>query len=89
MKILAITQSGRISGGANRSFLDVLQRLRDEYDHEIMVLVPEEGEFTTALKNLNMKYMTVSYYQTAFVSMGDIFDIYRYIKAIKKILNLH
>ena len=88
MKILAITQSSQISGGANRSFLDVLRRLRDEYSHEITVLVPEKGKFTDALSEMNMDYIVHPYYQTAFVSRGDVLDIYRHWKSIKKcILN--
>lgn len=84
MKILAITQSGKISGGANRSFLDVLRRLRDDYGHEICVLVPEKDQFADSLEKINMNYIIHSYYQTEFVTMGDVFDIYRHFKAIKK-----
>lgn len=84
MKILAITQSGKISGGANRSFLDVLRRLRDNYGHEIDVLVPEKGQFTDSLEKMNINYIIYEYYQTQFVTMGDVFDIYRHLKAIIK-----
>lgn len=84
MKILAITQSGKISGGANRSFLDVLRRLRDDYGHEICVLVPEKDQFADSLEKINMNYIIHSYHQTEFVTMGDVFDIYRHFKAIKK-----
>lgn len=84
MKILAITQSGKISGGANRSFLDVLRRLRDDYGHDICVLVPEKDQLVDSLERINMNYIIHTYYQTAFVTMGDVFDIYRHFKAIKK-----
>lgn len=84
MRILAITQSGKISGGANRSFLDVLRRLRDDYGHEICVLIPEKGQFVDSLERMNINYIIHNYYQTAFVTMGDMFDIYRHFKAIKK-----
>lgn len=82
MKILAITQSGKISGGANRSFFDVLRRLKNDYGHDITVLSPENGAFVSKLYDINIKCIIHKYYQTAFVTMGDIFDPYRHFKMI-------
>lgn len=40
MKILVVTQSSEIVGGANRSLLSVIEILRNTYEHEIWCIVP-------------------------------------------------
>ena len=54
MRILAITQSKDIIGGANRSFLDVLDALKNIYHHDVIVLSPGEGNFTDELQRMGI-----------------------------------
>lgn len=71
MKILAITQSKDILGGANRSFLDVLESLKNKYGHEIFVLIPGEGDFLKEIEKLGIKYKVCNYKQTSSMKYGN------------------
>lgn len=89
MRILAITQSKDIIGGANRSFLDVLDALRNLYHHDVIVLSPGEGDFTDELQRMGVEYICADYRQVSFVRMGDLKDPVRYlIAALNDIYNL-
>lgn len=81
MKILVITQSGDISGGANRSLLDVMQALIQSYGHSCFVVAPFAGAFTEALEKLDIPFVVIPYLQTSFVQRRDIFDLYRFMKS--------
>lgn len=82
MEILAIAQSKDIIGGANRSFIDVLTLLRDEYGHGILVISPGEGDFTRELDKVKIDYVCMEYKQVSFVKMGDIKDPIRWFKSV-------
>lgn len=71
MKLLAVTQSANIIGGANRSFLDVLTILRDEYNYEICVLAPDWGEFTEAAQKNGFECIIFDYLQTSAMNYGN------------------
>ena len=88
MKILVVTQSSEIVGGANRSLLSVIEILRNTYEHEIWCIVPSQGIFSEKLALMEIPSVVIPYLQTAFFKKGDIFDIYRTVKvAIKCIHN--
>lgn len=80
MNILAITQSADILGGANRSFLDVITGLKNQYHHSITVLVPSDGEMCQRLKERDIPYIVTTFFQTSFVKMGEWGDAYRSIR---------
>lgn len=61
MKILTVTYSAKISGGANRTMLAVLEKLKYEYGHSIHVLIPSQGDLQSALENLEISYSIVPY----------------------------
>lgn len=82
MRILAISQSNNIIGGANRSFLDVLDCLVTIYKHNICVVVPGKGEFTDSLSKLGIKYILANYYQTSSMSYGNWKSIASYMLSI-------
>ena len=84
MKLLVVTQSAEISGGANRSLLDVLKHLIRDYGHECLVIVPGVDDFTAALKSNHIDYKCYPYAQTSYVQTGDIYDSYRFVKTLKK-----
>lgn len=81
MRILVVTQSKDILGGANRSLIDVMSQLRDVYHHDIFAVSPGEGAFTKELINKKIEYICASYHQVSFVQMGDYKDPARYICA--------
>lgn len=84
MNILVITQSAEIVGGANRSLLSVIEYLKNKYGHNIFCLVPGKGEFISELEKKDIDYKIVPYLQTAFFKKGDLFDVYRIFKVIRK-----
>ncbi len=83
MKILIITQSKDIIGGANRSLLDVIIGLKEVYNYQIVVLSPGEGDFTRKINQLGIKYYIFPYKQVSYVEKNDIFDVYRLFKSVK------
>lgn len=82
MKILIVTQSKDILGGANRSLLDVIYGLKNYYSHDLLVITPGEGEFTENLKKIEIEYFCADYNQVSFVQMGDIKDPARFIRSV-------
>jgi len=86
MNILAFSQSADIIGGANRSFLDVLISLTNEYHHDCLVVVPGSGEFSKALETNRISYITFPYEQTSYVELHDFFDFYRTLRTTLKVL---
>ena len=82
MRILAITQSKEIIGGANRSLLDVLQCLSDTYGHDVSVITPGEGGFTDALNKIGLRYKCFNYCQTSAMTFGNWKDPVSYMLTI-------
>lgn len=70
MKILAVAHETGFTGGANRSFIMVLEKLKKDYNYDIEVLVPKNtGEFLEKLDGLGIKWHYVLPY---FGSMSSI-----------------
>lgn len=86
MKILVVTQSGDIIGGANRSLIDVLTLMIKKYDYQFICIVPWKGAFTDELEKLRIEYIVHRFYQTAFVRFNDGKDLLRFIKCTFKCL---
>lgn len=83
MNILVISQAKGFIGGANRSLFDVIWQLKSIYGHNISVVVPEKGDFSTAVAEKGIEYMFFPYLQNTFTIMHDIFDPYRFFNALK------
>ncbi len=57
MKILVVAHESNFTGGANRSLMMVIERLKKMYNVEVEVLLPnKEGEFNTKLDELGIKW---------------------------------
>lgn len=87
MNILVISQAKGFIGGANRSLFDVIIKLKNLYEHNISVIVPEKGDFSSALAEHGIEYMVCPYCQNTFTQMNDIFDPYRFLKSVKNDIN--
>ena len=83
MKILVITQSADIIGGANRSLLDVITLLATKYSHECVILAPGYGEFTSEVEKRGFQYYVCKYRQTSFVEIRDWKYILRWLLFIR------
>lgn len=57
MKILVVAHESNFTGGANRSLMMVIEKLKKMYNVEVEVLLPnKEGEFNTKLDKLGIKW---------------------------------
>ena len=81
MKILAVTFDVELLGGANRSFLMVIENLRERYQHEIHVVIPGKGAIEEELINKRISYDIVNLPQTGCVLCGEKKDFLRKCKA--------
>lgn len=81
MKILAITFSSGRSGGANKSFLMVIEQLRNLYGHEIFTVIPEQGGIEEDLIKLKMPYTVIPLRQPVTMMAYNIKDIVRKLRA--------
>ncbi len=84
MKILAITFHSEFSGGANRSFLMVVQHLKKRYGHEIHVVVPMEGPLVAKLEEAGISHEVYPIPMKNVLLNGSLKDVARKCKA-----NLH
>lgn len=63
MKMLIVAHEQNFTGGANRSLLGNILKLRDTYKVEIMVLVPSaSGEFNKKLTDEGIKWINAKYF---------------------------
>lgn len=81
MKILAVTFDVELLGGANRSFLMVIEKLREKYQHEIHVIIPRKGAIEEELINKGISYDIVNLPQTGSVLCREKKDFLRKCKA--------
>lgn len=63
MKILVFTPFSSMVGGANRSLLMVLNILKEKYHHDILVVIPEEGQLCVELETIGINWMTLQFNQ--------------------------
>lgn len=63
MKILVFSYSGSMTGGANRSLLMVLDVLKEKYHHEILVVVPQEGQLCKELNEIGISWLLLKFNQ--------------------------
>lgn len=80
MKMLAFAQSGSMRGGANRSFLMVLEHLRSQYGHEIDVITPSRGALNDALDQKGIPNFIVSYHEIGCVNSLSPINIFRWLR---------
>ena len=52
MKLLVIAHEAGFNGGANRSLFAVIEKLKNDYIYEMIVIVPDEGAFSKKLKEI-------------------------------------
>lgn len=81
MKILAITFSSGLTGGANRSFLMVISALQKIYNDEIHVILPDYGPLNMQLERINITYDIVKVGDVGVQLQGDTKDALRRAKA--------
>ncbi len=81
MKILAVTFDSEYAGGANRSFLMVLKNLREQFGHEIYVIVPNHGPLEEELQKNRFSYELLPLNMKLVRLNGSPKDILRKIKA--------
>ena len=83
MKILFVAHSGKISGGANRSLLSLMTRLRDDYGHEPSVLIPaDSNELMHVCEQLRIPTYTAKYRSCCTTFQRDAKDILRFGKIL-------
>lgn len=82
MKILICAHDAAITGGANRSLLMIIERLRKEYGvKEIEVIVPRRhGSFNDALTEMGVKWYGYLYFGVTSGIRGDGKDWMRILK---------
>ena len=81
MKILAVTFDVEFFGGANRSFLMVIENLKKKYNHTIKVIIPGKGPIEKELISKGILYDIVDLPQTGCVLCGEKKDLLRKCKA--------
>lgn len=77
MKILVVAHHKNLVGGANKSLLMVLNRLKNFYNVECDVILPGEGTMSQALKNININCIISEYKNPFSVCKGDVKDVFR------------
>ncbi len=80
MKILAFAQFGGMEGGANRSFLMVLDCLKNMFGHEIKVVTPNKGLFNEGLDKLDIANVIVPYHSISGVKNWSPKNIIRWLR---------
>lgn len=80
MRILVVTYSSNLNGGANRSLLMVLENLKKFYDYELKVLLPSKGVLCNELDKINIPWEIHDYYPIGMVDLSSIKGMGRYIK---------
>lgn len=60
-KILFIFHQKDFEGGASRSLISIIEKLKRDGIYEIIALVPKKGEISTYLQNLNIKTYLLDY----------------------------
>ena len=80
MRILVVTYSSNLNGGANRSLLMVLEYLCKTYNHDVLVVVPSKGELCNALDNIGVNWIEHRYHAIAMVNTLSIKNIGRCFK---------
>ena len=77
MKICYILSTSEISGGANKSLLDLMKHI-DRKKIEPVVLIRRQGEIVTALDSLKIDYYTIPYINSV-TSGNKIKDFFKII----------
>lgn len=79
MKILFVSHSGKISGGANRSLLGIAKVLKHEYGVEPCILIPEKNsELEKACIYEGIKVYIANYHTCCTVYRHTVKDIIRF-----------
>ena len=86
MKILAFTYASTINGGANRSFLMVLEWLKVKYNSEITVVVPSYGPLCDCLDELSIKWIKHKSLIVGAVPISSIKNFFRTIRYEKNLI---
>lgn len=82
MKILVVAHESNFTGGANRSLMMVIEKLKEKYNAEIEVLLPSKnGDFNRKLDEIGVKwYYIFPYFGVMSSIRNDGKDILRYSK---------
>lgn len=82
MKILVVAHESNFTGGANRSLMMVIEKLKEKYNAEIEVLLPSRnGDFNRKLDEIGVKwYYIFPYFGVMSSIRNDGKDILRYSK---------
>ena len=83
IKILFVAHSGNVSGGANRILLSMMKCMREEYDVEPCVLVPDDGSgMREACEALGIRVYCGKYHSCCTVYRGEMRDALRMMKLV-------
>lgn len=81
MNVLFVAHSGKISGGANRSLLSVMNGLKNEYGIQASILIPERGsELEEKCQEIGISVYTAQYHSCCTVFKHEIKDCLRMLK---------
>lgn len=89
MKILAVTFSSGLKGGANRSFLMVVERLKNRFNCEITVIVPDEGDLTEELDKNKIPWYCANYKSVGIIKKFNVKECLRTAKNISNYIYDH
>lgn len=80
MRLLVVTYSSNLNGGANRSLLMVLEYLIKMYQYNIHVIVPGKGVLCDALDELGISWESHHYNAIGMINMTTFKGVGRYFK---------
>ena len=86
MRILAITFNSELSGGANRSFLMVIDTLQKKYGNDIYTIIPSKGPIEDALSHLSLPYEIINIFQVGYTLGHKSKDVLGMIKTNIKVI---
>ena len=80
MRLLVVTYSSNMNGGANRSLLMVLEYLIKLYQYDIHVIVPGRGAFSDALDKAGISWESHHFNSIGMINMSTLKGVGRYFK---------
>lgn len=82
MKVLFVAHAGDLSGGANRSLLSLMERLRETYGVMPCLLIPQDGALRRACDRLRIPVYVAKYHSCCSVYRHEARDVLRRLKLL-------
>jgi glycosyltransferase involved in cell wall biosynthesis len=80
LKILAFTFRSTMVGGSNRSFLTVVEGLKNRCGHHITVVLPEKGPLCSCLDEIGVPYVIYPSYMVSAIDLNSLPNVIRLAK---------